>query len=105
MILYRYITREIVTVFIGVITVLFLILLGTLMVRYLSEVAAGTIAKEFLIPLVAIRALETWVLVVPLSFFLALIIALGRMNGESELIAAYACGFERKKLLQSQEES
>ncbi|MCW8825506.1 MAG: LPS export ABC transporter permease LptF [Gammaproteobacteria bacterium] len=99
MILYRYITKDIISVFIGVITILFLILLGTLMVRYLAEVADGTIAKEFLIPLVAIRALETWVLVVPLSFFLALIISLGRMNGENELIAAYACGFERKKLL------
>lgn len=99
MILYRYIIKDIITVFIGVITVLFLILLGTLMIRYLSEVAAGTIAKEFLLPLVAIRALESWVLVVPLSFFLALIISLGRMNSENELIAAYACGFERKKLL------
>lgn len=100
MILYRYITKDILSVFVGVITILFLILLGTLMVRYLSEVAAGTIAREFLVPLVAIRALETWVLVVPLSFFMALIISLGRMNGENELIAAYACGFERKKLLQ-----
>jgi len=98
-ILYRYIVKDIITVFIGVITVLFLILLGTLMIRYLSEVAAGTIAKEFLLPLVSIRALESWVLVVPLSFFLALIISLGRMNSENELIAAYACGFERKKLL------
>jgi len=98
-ILFRYIVKDIITVFIGVITVLFLILLGTLMIRYLSEVAAGTIAKEFLLPLVSIRALESWVLVVPLSFFLALIISLGRMNSENELIAAYACGFERKKLL------
>ncbi len=99
MILYRYIVKDIITVFIGVITILFLILLGSLMIRSLTGVTAGTIAKEFLIPLVAIRALETWVLVVPLSFFLALIMALGRMNSENELIAAYACGFERKKLL------
>lgn len=99
MILYRYIAKDVLSVFVGVITVLFLILLGMLMIRFLSEVAAGAIAQEFLIPLVAIRALETWVLVVPLSFFLALIISLGRMNNENELIAAYACGFERKKLL------
>ena len=99
MILYRYITKDIISVFVGIIAILFLILLGTLMVRYLAEVASGTIAREFLIPLVSIRALETWVLVVPLSFFLALITTLGRMNGENELIAAYACGFERKNLL------
>ncbi|NOR51242.1 MAG: LptF/LptG family permease, partial [Gammaproteobacteria bacterium] len=66
MILYRYITRDILSVFLGVVTVLFMILMGTIMIRYLSEVAAGTIAQEFLIPLVAIRAMESWVLVVPL---------------------------------------
>ena len=99
MILYRYITKDILSVFLGVVTILFLILVGTIMIRYLAEVASGNIAKEFLIPLVTIRAMESWVLVVPLSFFLALIISLGRLNSENELIAAYACGFERTNLM------
>ena len=99
MILYRYIARELLSSFLGVTFVLFLIYLGGLMMRVLPDVSNGSIPIEQFLPIISVKILEELIIGIPFSFFLALIVSIGKLLSEHELIAAYACGFQRSKLM------
>lgn len=99
MILYRYIVREVMTTFVGVTSVLFLIFLGGLVIRFLPDVSSGSIPVDKFLPIIGVRILEELIVGIPFAFFLALMVAIGKLFSESELIAAYACGLQRTKVL------
>ena len=99
MILNRYIFRELLISFIGVTLVLLLIFLGGLLIRFLPDVTSGLIPINKFLPIVGISLLEESVAGIPLAFFLALVISMGKLFSDYELIAAYACGFQRSKLM------
>lgn len=101
MILYRYIVREVMTTFVGVTSVLSLIFLGGLVIRFLPEVSSGAIPIDKFLPIVGIKILEELIVGIPFAFYLSLIIALGKLFSESELIAAYACGLQRSKVMKT----
>jgi lipopolysaccharide export system permease protein len=98
-ILYRYILRELLHSFFGVTAVLFLIFLGGLLVRFLPDVSSGIVPIDKFLPIIGVRILEELVVGIPFAFFLALVVSIGKLLSESELIAAYACGFQRSKLM------
>ena len=98
MIIFRYFLREILFTTFAVCTVLLLILVSGRLVKYLAEVAASAMDPSIMIAMLGYRIPAFLELVLPLAFFLGLLLTLGRMNGENEITVLYACGFSEKKL-------
>ena len=78
----------------------FLGLTGRL-VRYLEEAANGTLAPELVFAIVAGRVPGILQIVLPLSFFLGVLLMVGRLYAEHEADALRAAGFGRRAWLQS----
>jgi len=96
-----YVIKEVLRAFTGVFLVLFLILLSTQLLRALSAVAEGKIALDFLFSLIILKNLESLTLILPLTLFLAILLALSRLYKDSEMIALSACGIGPGSLLKS----
>ena len=88
----RYLMREVLDSMLGVTPVLLLIFLSDRFVRYLTEAAAGNMSSSVILNLLALKSLIALVLILPLAFFIATLLALGRMHKDSEMIAFTACG-------------
>jgi lipopolysaccharide export system permease protein len=59
---------------------------------YLVQASVGAFPAEFILRLVTLRLLGDLMLLLPLGFFLALLIALGRLYKDNEITAMAACG-------------
>ncbi len=88
----RYLMREVLDSMLGVTPILLLIFLSDRFVRYLAEAAAGNMSSAVILDLLALKSLVALVLILPLAFFIATLLALGRMYKDSEMIALMACG-------------
>jgi lipopolysaccharide export system permease protein len=88
----RYLTKEILTTWIAVTTVLFLIFFSNRFMRYLADAASGAISNEAVFQLVAIKSLTSLPVLLPLALYLAVLVAMGRLYKDSEMTALAACG-------------
>lgn len=92
MIIQRYLLREILTTFAGVALLLSLIFLSGTFVRILAEAADGTYPAPVVLKLFALKGIGNLVFILPLAFFLGVLLALGRFYRDSEMTVLYACG-------------
>ncbi len=92
MIIYRYFVRETFGTFVGVVSVLYLIFISNRFIRYLADAASGKLPADVVTGLLAVKSLSALPVLLPLSFFLAVLIALGRFYKDSEMTALAACG-------------
>ena len=91
-IIQRYILREITQTWAVVTVVLLLILLAARFARYIGEAAAGELPPEAVFQLIGLTAVQYLTILVPVALFLAIILALGRLNADNEMSAMEACG-------------
>jgi len=96
-----YIIKEVLRTFIGVFTVIFLIILSTQFLKALSLVVAGKIALDFLFLLIFFKNIESLTLILPLTLFVSIILALSRLYKDSEMIALSSCGIGPVALLKN----
>ncbi|MCK5698058.1 MAG: LPS export ABC transporter permease LptF [Gammaproteobacteria bacterium] len=101
MIIRDYIIKEVLRTFAGVFIVIFLIILSTQFLRALSLVVDGKIALDFLFSLIFFKNLESLTLIIPLTLFVSIILALSRLYKDSEMVALSACGIDPMALLKS----
>ncbi|MCK8516105.1 LPS export ABC transporter permease LptF [Methylonatrum kenyense] len=94
----RYLIREIGLAWLAVTAVLVVVLFVNRLVRYLGEAAAGNLPGDMVLVLMGYKALSYTALVLPGSFFLGVILALGRLNRDSEMAALGACGIGPREL-------
>lgn len=99
MIISRYLTKEILNTLLAVTFVLLLIFLSNQLVRYLSYAAAGKLGANILFQLMGFEIPYLLALLLPLSLYLGIILAYGRMYAESEMRVLHACGLSVKKLI------
>lgn len=99
MIIRRYILREVALNFIGVALLLSVILFSTTMVRLLNDILEGSYPANILITLFALKGAANLVFIMPLSFFLAVMLAFGRLYRDSEMVVLSACGLRPGQLL------
>ncbi len=92
MIIERYLFREMATTLVAVTTVLFLIFISMWFARLLGQVAAGDLQLNVVFLLLALKSVDALVLLLPLSLFLAVLLAFGRLYKDSEMVAMLACG-------------
>ncbi|HSG58228.1 MAG TPA: LPS export ABC transporter permease LptF [Woeseiaceae bacterium] len=90
-ILDRYIFREIASTWLGVTLVLLLILLTNQFARILGDVAKGRLPKDAAMDVIVLSAAQYLTVIVPISLFLAVMLALGRLYRDSEMPAMMAC--------------
>ena len=72
--------------------VLLLILVSNQLARVLSQAAANDFPQDVVLTLIVLTSTGYLTVVVPIGFFLAILMALGRLYHESEMAAMQSCG-------------
>ncbi len=98
MIIERYLLREAGYTFLGVGLLLTLIQMSTVFVRILADTAEGKYPVGIVMELFFYRGVGNLVFILPLSFFLGILLALGRPYKDSEMTALVACGVGPKRV-------
>lgn len=88
----RYVLLEVAKVFAAVVGVLLLITLSLLFLRTLEEVNVGALNGGLVLRFLGLQILRDLASLLPPAFFLAILVALGRLARDSELIAMAASG-------------
>lgn len=67
--------------------------------QYLGDAVAGKLTTDILVLLMLSRLPEFLVVILPLAFFLGVLLAYGRMYADNEMTVLSACGFSRNRML------
>lgn len=99
MIIFRYLAKEVIVAFIALTAILLLIFLSNQFVQYIGRAAAGGIATVVILKLMMLEIPNLLGLILPLGFYVAILIAYGRLYADSEMVVLSASGYSDKKLL------
>lgn len=99
MIILRYIGKEIYKTMLFTVAVLLLILVTNQLVNLLNQAATGVMTAFVVTQAVLLGIPQYLAYMVPLGFFLGIIVVLGRMASTHELVSMHASGFSKKQLL------
>lgn len=99
MILFRYLSTQILQVMTAVTVILLFVSFTSRFLQYLGDAVAGKLTTDILVLLMLSRIPEFLLIIIPLAFFLGVLLAYGRMYADSEMTVLQACGFSQKKLL------
>ena len=92
MILFRYLLREVTQNMLAMIVALLVIMLSITFVRYLSQVAGGGLPLSAAFALIGILLPRFLSMLIPISFFLSIVLVYGKLFANSELRVMFACG-------------
>lgn len=101
MILYRYINRQLFMTTVVVTFVLVMVLVSGRFIRYLASAAVGDIDVNALFLVMAFRLPEFMQMILPLSLFIGVLLVLGRMYAENEMVVLRACGVSQQRLIRA----
>ncbi|WP_110666493.1 LPS export ABC transporter permease LptF [Salinicola halophilus] len=99
MIVFRYLTREILLTMSAVAGILLMVIMGSRFIRYFTDAAQGELPLGALGTLMLFHMPSFLELVLPLSFFLAILLAYGQLYLNSEITVLVACGMSPNRLL------
>ncbi|MBT8136966.1 MAG: LPS export ABC transporter permease LptF [Gammaproteobacteria bacterium] len=88
----KYLTREVFSAWLAVTVVLLFILLSNQFARVLGDAAAGKLPRDAVFQIIGLTSITYLTVLVPVSLFLAVMLALGRLYMDSEMSAINACG-------------
>ncbi len=88
----RYLTREIIKSSSATVLVLFVILMSNTLGRVLADIADGDVPSQALLPVLFSQAVSIFSLLLPVSFFLGIVFAFGRLYKDHEIVVMNACG-------------
>lgn len=100
-ILTRYLVGEVVRTWVAVTAILLVILLSNRFARFLGQAASGKLPESEVFQLLGLAAVQLLGILVPIAFFLAILLALGRLYRDSEMAALAACGAEPGRILRA----
>ena len=98
-IIFRYLSREVLVSMFAVSMILLLIILSGRFAQYLGDAAAGKLDAGVLMTLMGYRLLAYIELILPLGLFIAILLAYGRMYIDSEMTVLSACGMSDSRLV------
>ena len=99
MIIFRYITRDLLVTSFAVSAILLVIFLSGKFGDYLDDAAQGKLAVDVLFTIIFYRMPNLLELILPLGFYLAILLAYGRMYIESEMVVLSATGMSQGQLV------
>ncbi len=91
-ILDRYILSQVISSWLGVTSVLLLILLTNQVARVLDRAAANQYPRDVVLELIGLSALQNLAVLLPVGLLLGVVLAFGRLYHDSEMAAALSCG-------------
>lgn len=92
MIVFRYLIREVLKAQIAVLSVLLAIFISQQFVRILADASDGEFPASLVLTLIGLNLPELTVLILPLSLFLGILLAHGRMYAENEMVVFHGVG-------------
>jgi len=92
LIISRYLIKEVLQGFFAVLIILLLIFVGRHFARYLADAAAGRFSGELVFTLLIPFLLKSAILLLPFCFFIAVLLAFGRLYRDNEMTVMAACG-------------
>ncbi len=95
----RYIFRETFAAWLTVTLVLFVILMSNQFAEILDDAAAGRLPKDAVFAILNLTSLRYITVLTPIGLFLGVMLALARLNRDSERAALAACGIGPAQLL------
>jgi lipopolysaccharide export system permease protein len=98
-ILDRYIMREVFRTWLGVTAILLFVLVTNQFARVLGKAASGELPKDAVFALLGLTSVQYVSVLIPVAVLIAIMLALGRFNRDSELTAIYACGVGNARIL------
>lgn len=99
MIIFRYLVKEVFLTLIALTGILLLIFLSNQLVQYLNRAASGGIPGVIIMKLMMLELPNLMGLLLPLGFYVSLLLAYGRMYADSEMTVLQACGYGTPQLL------
>ncbi len=99
MIIFRYLAREVLVSTTAVTAVLLLIISSARLIKYLAEAATGKLDASFVFLVMFWRIPGFLELLLPLGLFLGILLALGRLYLDSEMVVLRACGISQRRLV------
>ena len=98
MILRRYLLRQILAAFSMVVATMLLVFVANRFATLLAEAAAGRTARGYMLELLALKSVDALTMLAPASLYAGLLLALGRLDRDRELLAMAAGGLGRTRL-------
>ena len=99
MILFRYFARQVFVTTFAVAGIVLIISVGWRFTGYLEQAAAGAMTSEVLFALMAYRLPGFLELILPLGFFLAIMLVYGGMHVGNEMVVMHACGISPARII------
>lgn len=99
MIIFRYLSKDILISSLAVTAILLTIFVSGKFSDYLDDAAQGKLAVDVLFTIILYRMPGLLELILPLGFYLAILLAYGRMYMESEMVVLSACGMSEWQLV------
>ncbi len=95
----RYLVRETVTPFVGVLLALAALFLTFSLTRFLTKANDGLLSGAAVTALTALKVLISLEVLLPIALYIAFIVALGRLYADSEMVALRAGGMGEARLI------
>lgn len=92
MIIFRYLLKEVVKTQLAVFFVLMTIFISQKFVRVLGDASEGGIPGQLVMVFIGLKIPELAGMMLPLSLFLGILLAYGRIYADSEMTVLHACG-------------
>lgn len=99
MLIFRYLAKETFVTLASLTTILLLIFMSNQFMSYLNRAASGKIPAMLILKLMMLELPNLMWLLLPLGFYISLMVAYGRLYAESEMTVLNACGYGQKQLL------
>ena len=99
MILYRYLLKDIFSHTTAVSLVFLFIVLSSRSIQYLEQVSRGELSAELVFWVIILRLPEFLQLIIPLGFFLSIVLVMGRLYAESEMTILEQNGYSKLRFL------
>jgi lipopolysaccharide export system permease protein len=96
--LFRYLAKEVLVSTAGVTLILLLVILSGRFSNYLGRIAEGKMTFEFLFVILGYHIPSFIQMILPLAFFLSLLLAFGRLYIENEMSVLFSSGVSKIKL-------
>lgn len=90
--IFRYLAGDVLSHAAGVAFVLFLVVFSGRFIKYLADAAVGDLTADILLPVMLYKLPSFFELILPLSLFIGILLSLGRLYAESEMVVLRACG-------------
>lgn len=92
MIIFRYLLKEVAKTQLAVFVVLMTIFISQKFVRVLGDASEGSIPGQLVMTFIALKIPDLASFILPLSLFLGVLLAYGRIYADSEMTVLHACG-------------